>query len=230
LRIAGVEKGIPVVFSTEKPGPGKAQLLPVAEEEVQKGNVGKLGVLPDFRVRILPVLGTMPAVFGYTVANHVICEISGYPMEYRAGDKGRDKMYEGMLSALQGMEERLVRSEDGQDAIGLRIPLSKDDVGYLVEEVYRGKSVISGLTSRLALVRWRRPEHGFKFQEGYQDEGQKAIKLAMNDLVLMTKEEAQKHEKEVLKAGIAPEEYYEPDVINLVRRRNEEERAFDKYR
>ena len=230
LRIAGVEKGIPVVFSTEKPGPGKAQLLPVAEEEVQKGNVGNLGVLPDFRVRILPVLGTMPAVFGYTVANHVICEISGYPMEYRAGDKGRDKMYEGILSALQGMEERLVRSEDGQDAIGLRIPLSKDDVGYLVEEVYRGKSVISGLTSRLALVRWRRPEHGFKFQNGYQEEGQKAIKLAMNDLVLMTKEEAQKHEKEVLKAGIAPEEYYEPDVINLVRRRNEEERAFDKYR
>ena len=230
LRLFGVEKGIPVVFSTEKPGPGKAQLLPVADEEVQKGNVGNLGVLPDFRVRILPVLGTMPAVFGYTVANHVICEISGYPMEYRAGDKGRDKMYEGMLSALQGMEERLVRSEDGQDAIGLRIPLSKDDVGYLVEEVYRGKSVISGLTNRLALVRWRRPEHGFKFEIGYQNEGQKSIKLAMHDLVLMTKEEAQKHERDVLKAGVAPAGYYEPDVIELVRRRNEEERAFDKYR
>jgi tRNA A37 threonylcarbamoyladenosine dehydratase len=230
LRIAGVEKGIPVVFSTEKPGPGKAQLLPVAEEEVQKGDVGNLGVLPDFRVRILPVLGTMPAVFGYTLANHVICEIAGYPMEYRAGDKCRDKMYEGMLSALQGMEERLVRSEDGQDAVGLRIPLSKDEVGYLVEEVYRGKSVISGLTNRLALVRWRRPEHGFKCDSKYEDEGQKAIELAMNDLVLMTKEEAQKHEREVLKTGVAPEEYYGPNVVDMVQRRQEEERAFDKYR
>ena len=59
----GVKDGIPVVFSSEKTGPGKAQLLPLPEEEFEKGSVGELGVLPDFRVRILPVLGTMPAVF-----------------------------------------------------------------------------------------------------------------------------------------------------------------------
>ena len=230
LRIAGFEKGFPVVFSTEKPGPGKAQLLPVAEEEVKKGNVGNLGVLPDFRVRILPVLGTMPAIFGYTVANHLICEISGYPMEYRVGDKGREKMYEGMLSALQGMEERLVRSEDSQAAVGLRIPLSKDDVGYLVEEVFRGKSVVSSLTNRLALVRWRRPENGFKRHFTYEEEGQKAVKLALTDLVLMTKEEAHKHEQEVLKAGMKPENYYEPSVSELVQRRIDEEKEFDKFR
>ena len=82
LRALGVSSGIPVVYSTEKPGPGKAQLLPLPEEEFQKGSVGDLGVLPDFRVRILPVLGTMPAVFGYAVANHVILNITGYPCEY----------------------------------------------------------------------------------------------------------------------------------------------------
>lgn len=230
LRIASVERGIPVVFSTEKPGPGKAQLLPVSESEVQKGDVGNLGILPDFRVRILPVLGTMPAVFGYTAANHVICDIASYPMEYRAGDKGREKMYDGVLSALQGLEERLVRSENGQDAVGLRIPISKEDVGYLVEEIYRGKSVISGLTNRLALVRWRRPEKGFRCEMKYEAEGQKAIKLVMSDLVLMTKEEAQQHEKEVLKAGVTPEDFYEPTIIETVQKRQEEERAFDKYR
>ena len=230
LRILGIKEGIPVAFSTEKPGPGKASLLPIREEEVEKGNVGNLGVLPDFRVRILPVLGTMPAVFGYTVANYVICEVAGYPLEYRAGDKGREKMYEGMLSALQGMEERLVRSLDGQDSIGLRIPLNAAEVGYLVEEVFRGKSIISGLTNRLALVRWRRPPYGMKKNLIYEDEGQKSISLKVGDLVLMTKEEAQRHEKEVLKAGITPEEFYEPDVIRLVERRHEEEMAFDKYR
>jgi hypothetical protein len=77
LKLLGVTSGIPVVYSTEKMGVGKAALLPLAEEEFQKGSVGDLGVLPDFRVRILPVLGTMPAVFGYTVANHVILKISG---------------------------------------------------------------------------------------------------------------------------------------------------------
>jgi tRNA A37 threonylcarbamoyladenosine dehydratase len=77
LKLKGVTSGIPVVYSTEKEGDGKAKLLPLPEEEFQKGNVGDLGVMKDFRVRILPVLGTMPAVFGYTVANHVICSISG---------------------------------------------------------------------------------------------------------------------------------------------------------
>jgi tRNA threonylcarbamoyladenosine dehydratase len=44
-----------VVYSTEVPGDVK--LLPLPEEEFQKGDVKELGVLDDFRVRILPVLG-----------------------------------------------------------------------------------------------------------------------------------------------------------------------------
>ena len=80
LKLLGITSGIPVVYSTEKMGDGKAALLPLAEDEFQKGSVGDLGVLPDFRVRILPVLGTLPAYFGYTAANHVILKISGeYP-------------------------------------------------------------------------------------------------------------------------------------------------------
>lgn len=77
LKLRGITQGVPTVFSTEQAGDGKAQLLPLPEDEFQKGPVGDLGVLPDFRVRILPVLGTMPAVFGYTVANHVILSITG---------------------------------------------------------------------------------------------------------------------------------------------------------
>ena len=55
LRLLGVQSGIPVVYSTE--APGDVKLLPLPEEEFQKGNVKELGVLEDFRVRILPVLG-----------------------------------------------------------------------------------------------------------------------------------------------------------------------------
>ncbi len=50
------------------------------------------------------------------------------------------------------------------------------------------------------------------------------------DLVLMTKEEAQKHEKEVFTSDNPLEQYYEPDVVALVKRRHDEEHAFDKYR
>ena len=55
LRLQGVSSGIPVVYSTEVPGDIK--LLPLPEEEFQKGDVNELGVFDDFRVRILPVLG-----------------------------------------------------------------------------------------------------------------------------------------------------------------------------
>ena len=55
LRLLGVSSGIPVVYSTE--APGDVKLLPLPEGEFQKGNVKELGVLEDFRVRILPVLG-----------------------------------------------------------------------------------------------------------------------------------------------------------------------------
>jgi tRNA threonylcarbamoyladenosine dehydratase len=56
LRLLGVPSGIPVVYSTEVPGDVK--LLPLPDEEFEKGNVNELSAFNDFRVRILPVLGT----------------------------------------------------------------------------------------------------------------------------------------------------------------------------
>lgn len=225
LRALGVKDGIPVVFSTEKPGPGKAQLLPLPENEFEKGSVGELGVLPDFRVRILPVLGTMPAIFGLAVANHVILEITGYPHEYLPS-KARDKMYDGILGALQGAEERVARSFDF-DSQGLKIPVTQDDVGYLVEEVYHGRSIISGLTTRLCLIRWRKPNEDFIDK---RTPGQKNTLLEMKELVLMTKEEAAKHEKEVLKGDKTPEDLYNKSVIDIVQTKMEAEEKFERFR
>jgi tRNA A37 threonylcarbamoyladenosine dehydratase len=234
LRLKGVKSGIPVVFSAEKTAPGKATLLPLPEEQYAKGSVNELGVLPDFRVRILPVLGTMPAVFGLCVANHVMLSLTSYPGHggYIAS-KGREKMYEGILAQLQGLEERLARSifKDEQsetdstfDATGLRIPITSDDVGYLVDEVYRGRSVVSGLASRLALVRWRRPEG--QWVDPSSVPGQKSVKLDMSELVCVTRDEMLKHEKLVLKGDAKPEDLYGEEVVALVERRREEEKGF----
>lgn len=82
LKLQGITSGIPVVFSTEQGGQGKAELLPLPEDEFQRDSVGDLDVMPNFRIRILPVLGTMPAIFGLTTANHVILSITGYPIDY----------------------------------------------------------------------------------------------------------------------------------------------------
>ena len=226
LRALGISEGIPVVYSIEKPGPGKATLLPLPDEEYAKGSVGELGVLPDFRVRILPVLGTMPAVFGLMIANHVIMEITGYPHEI-GGGKGREKLYDTILGGLQVVEQNLAKFDE-QDVIGLKIPINKNDVGYLVDEVFRGKSVLSGIPTRLALVRWRAPESGYKMDMRW--DGQKTSKLRLRDLVCMTKEEAVVHEKEVLKGRKRPEDMYPSEVIRLVERRLREEQEYDGYR
>ena len=225
LRVLGVKSGIPVVFSSEKTGPGKAQLLPLPEEEFERGPVDELGVLPDFRVRILPVLGTMPAIFGLCVANHVILEISGYPHDYTPF-KAREKMYEGILANLQGQEEKLVRSRGG-DALGLRVPVTFEDVGYLVEEVFRGRSVVSGLGNRLALTRWKAP--GSDLVDMSVD-GQKCAKLALTDLVCMTKEEAARHEKLVLNGDKVPEGVYDENVVQMVKSRVAEEAFYQRFR
>lgn len=227
LRAVGVASGIPVVYSTEKPGEGKAQLLPLPEEEFAKGPVGDLGVLPDFRVRILPVLGTMPAVFGYACANYVILKITGYPCEEFPA-KGREKMYDGILAHLQSSEEKLARAMmPGEDAQGLKIGISGNDVGYLVEEVFRGKSVVSGVPTRLALVRWRKPTGD---PINLEVEGQKSSNVKMRDLVCMTKEEGVVHEREVIKGSKTPEEMYDKDIVALVEARIAEELTYEKYR
>ncbi len=88
LKLLGITSGIPAVYSTETSaaGDGKAALLPLSDEQFAQGKaaVRELGALPDFRVRILPVLGTMPAVFGYTLANHILLTLSSmsFPLPF----------------------------------------------------------------------------------------------------------------------------------------------------
>ncbi|KAF1927394.1 uncharacterized protein M421DRAFT_421800 [Didymella exigua CBS 183.55] len=226
LRLLGVHSGIPVVYSTERPGPGKAELQPLKQEELAKGDVGELGVLADFRVRILPVLGTMPAIFGLAVANHVITLISGYPTAYLPS-KSRDKMYDGILGALQGAEERLARHVTGAPAQGLKIPITVDDVAFLVEEVYSARSIVSGLSTRLFLTRWEAPAAAML--DGSVP-GQRASTLRMNELVVMTKEEIAKHEKEVLKGGRSAEDVWGEGVVRRVEARLAEEQRYERFR
>ncbi|KAK4102918.1 hypothetical protein N658DRAFT_329126 [Parathielavia hyrcaniae] len=250
LKLLGVSSGIPVVYSTEKMGEGKAALLPLADEEFQKGSVGDLGVLPDFRVRILPVLGTMPAVFGYTVANHVILKITGesgnaqrpcvvpllirpgYPMEYQPA-KARDKMYEAILAYVQASEEKIVRMIEGgrtDVCIGLKVPITPADISFLVEDAFRGRSAITGIPTKLMLIRWKKPQETTLVRIGEGDAEQKSSNVRLRDLVCMTKDEAVRHQKEVLHGDKRLEDLYSREVIELVESRQKEAEAYEKYR
>ncbi|GFQ00011.1 tRNA threonylcarbamoyladenosine dehydratase [Phtheirospermum japonicum] len=70
----GIDGGIPVVFSLEKP---KAKLLPFKGPSGEEENPSDYQIVPGFRVRIIPVLGTIPAIFGQIMASYVVTELAG---------------------------------------------------------------------------------------------------------------------------------------------------------
>ncbi|KIY71358.1 ubiquitin-protein ligase molybdopterin-converting factor [Cylindrobasidium torrendii FP15055 ss-10] len=148
LRLQGVTSGIPVVYSTEVPSDVK--LLPLPEEEFQKGQVKELGVFDDFRVRILPVLGPLPAIFGLNVATYIVCELAGKPILNPLPIKNRRKVYEKLWRDLLTRESRIL----GEDVV--KLPIDEDDVAFIFEDLHRGRSVIPPheVPVRPVLVRW----------------------------------------------------------------------------
>ena len=100
------------------------------------------------------------------------------------------------------------------------------DVAFLVEEVYRGKSAVSGIPTRLVLIRWPKPKQStlIKIEE------QKSSDLRLRDLVCMTKEEAARHQREVLLGDKALSDIYDADTIERVEAKLNEAEAFERYR
>ncbi|KAF5348024.1 hypothetical protein D9758_010036 [Tetrapyrgos nigripes] len=173
LRLLGVSSGIPVVYSTEVPSDVK--LLPLAQEEFEKGKINELGAYDDFRVRILPVLGPLPAIFGLNAATWVISELAGRPIENPLPVKGRRKLYERMWRDLVNRENKIIGGAT------IRIPLDEDDVGFIFEDLYRGRSVIPPhpVPTKPVLVRW-----------------DFAKPLTLDNCVVLDEKEAAKHLRE----------------------------------
>ncbi|THV02177.1 hypothetical protein K435DRAFT_749662 [Dendrothele bispora CBS 962.96] len=206
LRLLGVSSGIPVVYSTEVPSDIK--LLPLAQGEFEKGKVNELGAFDDFRVRILPVLGPLPAIFGLNAATWVVSELAGRPIANPLAVKGRRKLYERMWKDLVNREQKIVGGNT------TRIPLDEDDVGFIFEDLYRGRSVIPPhpIPTKPVLVRWNLTKP-----------------LTLENCVVMEDKEALKHikackpEEGVL---IAPEEVWGNEVEEVVSRKSEEVKKY----
>ncbi|CBQ69602.1 conserved hypothetical protein [Sporisorium reilianum SRZ2] len=209
---------IPCVYSTEK---SDTRLLPLDEEEFEKGNVDELAALEDFRVRILPVLGPLPAMFGLAVATFIICEIGGQKMEPLAF-KGRRKLYEKLFHDLSVSESRHPvpgTQASAQDAnnTGPRhyIPFSINDIAYLFEEVFRGRSIVPPFDSLSGaqLERW-----------------DSTLPLSFQNVALFSRAQAKVHEAEVLKKGRSPVEVWGADAAHMIKRRMASERRSGFFR
>ncbi|CAJ0827570.1 2023_t:CDS:2 [Entrophospora sp. SA101] len=134
LKKMGVKSGITVVYSTEKPN---IKLLPL--DESRKDNPQDFATLPDFRCRILPVLGTIPAMFGMSIATYIITKIAGYHIEPLL-NKNRESLYARLHRDLLNRETRIY------------------GIGYIYDEIWRSKSAISGSCEKPTLIRWNKDE------------------------------------------------------------------------
>jgi len=200
-----IATGITVVYSSEPPVEA-LKLLPLSEEEREKGDVKHLAVHDDFRVRVIPVFGPLPSIFGLHMASYIICDVAGMPIQRPLANKNRKKLYEKLMVELKTREEKLLAEPLN------RIPLDEIDVIYIFEDLNRGRSIVPPyqLPKRPTLTRWNPQEP-----------------LTPENCVVFDFSELTKH-LEGLKQGKTGEEIWGEEVAELVRKRKEEARAWMK--
>lgn len=144
----GIETAnITTVFSSEK---SVVKLQPLNAEQAQ--NPTDFGSIENFRIRVIPVLGTMPALFGQTMAAYVLCDLAGQPFApeaiARLSRDQRNKLFQKLLD-----RERHLAIETG------RMQLEKEEIEFIFQEVWRGRSSVCGVRQgghqRMFLTRWR---------------------------------------------------------------------------
>lgn len=99
-----------------------------------------------------------------------------------------------------------------------------------MEEMYRGRSVISGLPTGLFLIRWRNPQSSILKTLGDGEDQQKWTTLKLSELVCMTKKEFKTHEEQVLKGGKSPEDLYDAETVRRVEAKIAEVVEYERFR
>ncbi|TMW60888.1 hypothetical protein Poli38472_000930 [Pythium oligandrum] len=145
LRKRGVNTdNITTVYSSEKT---VAALLPLDPEQRDKPQ--EFGSVEHMRLRVIPVLGTMPALFGQSMAAYVLCDLAKRPFTPEGVGKLSREQRHKLYHKLQERERRT----------GNPLELEKDELDFVYQEVWRGRSSVSGVRQggreRLYLARWR---------------------------------------------------------------------------
>jgi len=143
-------------------------------------------------------------------------------------------MYDGILAFVQSSEEKIVRQEikiRPDEGLGLKVPINPGDIAFLVEDLYKAKSVVTGLPTKLVLIRWQKPPAGTALVRiGEGEDEQKSSNVKIYDLVCMTKEEAVRHQREILQGTKTHEDLYSQETIELVESKLKEAKEYQKYR
>lgn len=171
---------IAVVYSSEKP---VVKLAEMTQEQREEG-INNFGAMDNMRVRVMPVLGTMPAIMGQSLAAFALCELAGKPFSplsgERVGRSVRQRMFQHLRnreikirkdiesqSIEENTEQKSYKVDDADDDGNIifinginhwvgPLQIDTDDVEYVYSEVWRHRCCITGKTlgTPLELCRW----------------------------------------------------------------------------
>ena len=139
-------EAVTAVYSSEKP---LCNLLPLTEE--QREAPQDYGAVEYLRLRVMPVLGTSPALFGQTMAAYAACELAGRPFAPDACDAMSKNLRQKMMAALRKNELQRFGDKTALD-------IDDDELEFVVHQVWRGRCAVTdrriGGNTALVLTRW----------------------------------------------------------------------------
>ncbi|KAI7902475.1 uncharacterized protein BX663DRAFT_511189 [Cokeromyces recurvatus] len=162
--------------------------LPIVYSIEKNINIDK--DVADFRTRSLPVLGPVASMFGMALVTYILVQLADFTAYKLPANKMRDGVYTRLQKELASREEFIFKNKNNI--------LNTKDVGYIFDELWKGKSVISGAQDRsLVMTRWDTSKES-----------------SILNTVVMTKEEANLHDK--LPQGTDLVAHYGRDVVERI--------------
>lgn len=124
--------------------------------------------------------------------------------------KSRRKVWSSLERSLGAIEQRFTNAE-----FIPKLPISTDDLGYIFEDLNYGRGTLPphAVLPKPVAVRWDAKRE-----------------LGVDNVVILSTKDAEKHEKECLKEGRDPVDVWGGDVVDVVNRRFAEARKVLAYR
>ena len=122
---------------------------------------GDFGAVGGMRLRVMPVLGTLPALLGMAVATHALCQLAGRPIP---APLQLPRPSKGNITKVFHRLTHRERTVHGMDKPELVDDVSMPVVEHLMTSVWKGRCAVTGRRhgskqGGILLVRWR-PELG----------------------------------------------------------------------
>ncbi|KAL3369150.1 hypothetical protein AABB24_009787 [Solanum stoloniferum] len=174
----GIDGGIPVVFSLEKP---KAKLLPFKGPSGEEENPSDYQIVPGFRVRIIPVLGTIPAIFGQVMASYVATQLAGLQVHMEPVVNFDTDHYEIL-------HQRLIEHEELLYGTSMQVEVDVEEVVYIAKELWHGRSARDLSIKDVGRAMWR------SVNELMLVRWDKTKSASVSNLILLRFKEADEHE------------------------------------